>query len=110
MNIMLDEKALMPTRGHATDAGLDLLSPIDTVVPAKGSISIDTGVHIELSPNTAGSIVVKLYNHSNVDYAIKRGDKITQLVVMQISIPNICLVQKFEETERGNGGFGSTGR
>lgn len=136
MNIMLDEKALMPTRGHATDAGLDLLSPIDTVVPAKGSISIDTGVHIELSPNTAGflksksglnvkysitsegvidvgytgSIVVKLYNHSNVDYTIKRGDKITQLVVMQISIPNICLVQKFEETERGNGGFGSTGR
>lgn len=136
MNIMLDSMALMPTRGHATDAGLDLLSPIDTVIPAKGSISIDTGVHIELPPNTAGflksksglnvkysitsegvidvgytgSIVVKLYNHSNVDYAIKRGDKITQLVVMQISIPNICLVQKFEETERGNGGFGSTGR
>ena len=136
MNIMLDSTALMPTRGHATDAGLDLSSPIDTVVPAKGSISIDTGVHIELPPNTAGflksksglnvkysitsegvidagytgSIVCKLYNHSNMDYEIKRGDKITQLVVMQISIPKICLVQKFEETERGNGGFGSTGR
>ena len=68
MNIMLDEKALMPTRGHATDAGLDLLSPIDTVVPAKGSISIDTGVHIELSPNTAGFLKSK--SGLNVKYSI----------------------------------------
>lgn len=136
MNIMLDEKALMPKRGHATDAGLDLLSPIDTVVPAKGSISIDIGVHIELPPNTAGflksksglnvkygitsegvidvgyngSIVCKLYNNSNDDYKIKRGDKITQLVIVKIETPNINIVDKLDETERGEGGFGSTGR
>ena len=136
MNIMLDEKALMPTRGHATDAGLDLLSPIDTVVPAKGSITIDTGVHIELPPNTAGflksksgmnvkygitsegvidvgytgSIAVKLYNHSNIDYAVSRGDKISQLVVMKISIPTLDVVESFEKTERGDNGFGSTGK
>lgn len=76
MNIMLDSTALMPKRGHATDAGLDLLSPIDTVVPANGSISIDTGVHI----------------------------------VMKIDIPELNVVDEFKETERGNGGFGSTGR
>nr|DAO16252.1 MAG TPA: dUTPase [Caudoviricetes sp.] len=136
MNIMLDEKALMPTRGHATDAGLDLLSPIDTVVPAKGSITIDTGVHIELPPNTAGflksksglnvkygitsegvidvgytgSIAVKLYNHSNIDYAVSRGDKISQLVVMKINIPTLDVVKSFEKTERGDNGFGSTGK
>lgn len=136
MNIMLDEKALMPTRGHATDAGLDLLSPIDTVVPAKGSITIDTGVHIELPPNTAGflksksglnvkygitsegvidvgytgSIAVKLYNHSNIDYAVSRGDKISQLVVMKIAIPTLEVVESFEKTERGDNGFGSTGK
>lgn len=136
MNIMLDEKALMPTRGHATDAGLDLLSPIDTVVPAKGSITIDTGVHIELSPNTAGflksksglnvkygitsegvidvgytgSIAVKLYNHSNIDYAVSRGDKISQLVVMIIDIPSLTVVESFKKTERGDNGFGSTGK
>lgn len=136
MNIMLDEKALMPTRGHATDAGLDLLSPIDTVVPAKGSITIDTGVHIELPPNTAGflksksglnvkygitsegvidvgytgSVAVKLYNHSNIDYAVSRGDKISQLVVMKISIPTLDVVESFEKTERGDNGFGSTGK
>lgn len=136
MNIMLDEKALMPTRGHATDAGLDLLSPIDTIVPAKGSITIDTGVHIELPPNTAGflksksglnvkygitsegvidvgytgSIAVKLYNHSNIDYAVSRGDKISQLVVMKIGIPSLDVVESFEKTERGDNGFGSTGK
>lgn len=136
MNIMLDEKALMPTRGHATDAGLDLLSPIDTVVPAKGSITIDTGVHIELPPNTAGflksksglnvkysitsegvidvgytgSIAVKLYNYSNIDYAVSRGDKISQLVVMKINIPSLDVVKSFEKTERGDNGFGSTGK
>ena len=136
MNIMLDEKALMPTRGHATDAGLDLLSPIDTVVPAKGSITIDTGMHIELPPNTAGflksksglnvkygitsegvidvgytgSIAVKLYNHSNIDYAVSRGDKISQLVVMKIAIPSLDVVESFEKTERGDKGFGSTGK
>lgn len=36
MNIMLDGTALMPKRGHSTDAGLDLLSPVDTVIPAGG--------------------------------------------------------------------------
>lgn len=136
INIMLDSEALMPKRGHATDAGLDLLSPLDTVVPAKGCTSIDTGVHIELPPNTAGflksksglnvkygitsegvidvgyngSIVCKLYNHSNMDYEIKRGDKITQLVVMKIDIPELNVVDEFKATERGNNGFGSTGR
>lgn len=136
MNIMLDSTALMPKRGHATDAGLDLLSPRDVVIPARGSALIDTGVHIELPPNTAGflksksglnvkygitsegvidvgytgSIVCKLYNNSNDDYQIKCGDKITQLVIVKIETPNINIVDKLDETERGEDGFGSTGR
>lgn len=136
MNIMLDGTALMPKRGHATDAGLDLLSPVDTVIPAHGSVTVDTGVHIELPPNTAGfiksksglnvkygitsegvidvgytgSIAVKLYNNSDVDYIVHRGDKISQLVVVKIDTPEMVLVGKLADTERGNGGFGSTGR
>lgn len=136
MNIMLDSTALMPKRGHATDAGLDLLSPSDTVIPAKGSISIDTGVHIELPPNTAGflksksglnvkhgitsegvidvgytgAIICKLYNNSNDDYKVRRGSKITQLVIVKIETPSLKVVDKFNKTERGEGGFGSTGR
>lgn len=136
LNIMLDENAIMPTRGHRTDAGLDLISPIDTIIPAHGNAVIDTGVHIQLKENTAGflkskiglnvnhditsegiidvgytgSIVVKLYNHGNKDYFVRRGDKITQLVVMKIDISELNIVDEFEATERGDGGFGSTGR
>ena len=57
-----------------------------------------------------GSIAVKLYNHSGVDYTVHRGDKISQLVVVKIDTPELVLVEKLEDTERGNGGFGSTGR
>lgn len=136
MNIQLDKQALMPVRAHDTDAGLDLLSPVDTVVPAHGAVTIDTGVHIELPIHTAGflksksglnvkygitsegvidvgytgSIAVKLYNHSGMDYAVRRGDKISQLVVVKIDTPELVLVDKLADTERGNGGFGSTGR
>lgn len=136
MNIQLDKRALMPVRAHDTDAGLDLLSPVDTVVPAHGAVTIDTGVHVELPMNTAGflksksglnvkhgitsegvidvgytgSIAVKLYNHSGMDYAVHRGDKISQLVVVKIDTPELVLVEKLADTERGTGGFGSTGR
>lgn len=57
-----------------------------------------------------GSIVVKLYNHGTEDYHVKRGDKISQLVILPILTPALELVDELEETERGAGGFGSTGR
>jgi dUTP pyrophosphatase len=136
MNIQLDKQALMPVRAHNMDAGLDLISPVDMVIPERGSVTVDTGVHIELPPNTAGflksksglnvkygitsegvidvgytgSIAVKLYNHSGMDYTVRRGDKISQLVVVKIDTPEPVLVDKLADTERGNGGFGSTGR
>ena len=57
-----------------------------------------------------GSIRVKLYNHSSKDYCIKRGDKVSQLVIMPILTPELELVDELEDTERGANGFGSTGR
>lgn len=57
-----------------------------------------------------GSIVVKLYNHGKEDYQVNAGDKISQLVILPILTPSIEVVDKLEETERGNGGFGSTGK
>lgn len=136
MKIKLLKDAFMPIRAFKTDAGLDLFSPIDTYVPAMGSVRISTGVCIELPRNTVGmvksksglnvkhgitsegvidvgytgSIMVKLYNHSDKDYRICRGDKISQLVIMPILTPDLELVDELEETERGANGFGSTGR
>ena len=136
MKIKLDENAFMPTRAHETDAGLDVYSPIDVIVPAMGSAFVNTGVHIELPSNTVGflksksglmvrhgitsegvidvgytgSIAVKLYNHTEDCYCVYRGDKISQLVILPILTPQLELVDDLESTERGDGGFGSTGR
>lgn len=137
MKIMLDQGAYMPVRGHKDDAGMDLLTPVAFGIAPGGSAIIDTGVHIEIMPGLVGmlksksglnvnkgitsegvidagytgSIVAKLYNHGNETVTFRAGDKITQLVIMPVYIPDdLEVVNEFESTERGNGGFGSTGR
>lgn len=136
MKIQLDEGAYMPTRAYPTDAGLDLYARETQIVPAKESAVFDTGVHIELPHGTTGflksksglnvkhgiqsegvidvgytgSIRVKLYNHSGYDYKVNAGDKISQLVILRIITPDLELVDELEERDRGNNGFGSSGR
>lgn len=136
MNIILDNGAFMPEFAHKTDAGADLRSPICAIVPARGSVVIDTGVHVEIPEGYVGmlksksglnvkhnligegvidcgfmgSIRVKLYNLGDTDYQIQRGDKIIQLVIMPCVYCEFTEVEQFADSERGNGGFGSTGR
>lgn len=136
MKIKLDEGAFMPTRAHEDDAGLDLYAMERKVIPAYGSEIFNTGVHIELPKGTVGmlksksglnvkhgltsegvidvgytgSICVKLYNNSDLGYVVQKGDKISQLVIMPILRPTLEQVDSLEETDRGGGGFGSTGR
>lgn len=136
MEIMLDNGAYMPSRGHETDAGLDLRTPKAVTVPAYEGVAVDTGVHVALPHGCAGllvsksglnvkhgitstglidegytgSIVVKLYNNEGEDYEVKAGDKITQLVVIPVVCEPLEQVSAFNATERGDNGFGSTGR
>lgn len=136
MEIILDNGACMPSRGHKTDAGLDLRTPKAVTVPAYESVAVDTGVHVALPYGCAGllvsksglnvkhgitstglidegytgSIVVKLYNNKGEDYAFETGDKITQLVVVPVVCEPLEQVSAFNATERGDNGFGSTGR
>lgn len=79
---------------------------------SKSGLNVKHGITSEgvIDVGYTGSIVCKLYNNSNDDYQIKRGDKITQLVIVKIETPNINIVDKLDKTERGEGGFGSTGR
>lgn len=136
MKIKLDTGAYVPTRAHKTDAGLDLYARETKIVRAKDSAKFDTGVHIELPHGTTGflksksglnvnngitsegvidegytgSIVVKLYNNSETDFKVKAGQKISQLVILPVVIPETLeIVQELESTDRGEGGFGSTG-
>lgn len=139
INVMLDEGAIMPTRAHAEDAGLDLYTPEDFALLSFGVIdnyTVDTGVHMEIpegyvgmlksksglnvnrgvitegviDAGYTGSIKVKLYNLGKDIQYFRRGDKIAQLVILPIVTPALKLVDKFAETERGDNGFGSTGR
>lgn len=137
MKIKLEPWAKMPVRGHGKDAGLDLRTPFAVTVPAGGSAVIDTGVHVEIyeglvgllmsksglnvrngitsegviDAGYTGSIVAKLYNHGEKDVVFEEGDKITQLVILPVYIPHeLTVVDEFDKTERGDGGFGSTGR
>jgi dUTP pyrophosphatase len=54
--------------------------------------------------------VVKLFNHGDLPVEIKKGQKVAQLVLLPIITPVLCVVKDLEATERGNGGFGSTGK
>lgn len=136
MEIMLDNGAYMPSRGHSADAGLDLRTPEAVTVPAYGSTTIDTGVHVAFPHGCAGllvsksglnvrhditstglidegytgSVVVKLYNHGGEDYEFEAGDKVTQLVVIPVVCEPLEQVAAFNRTARGDNGFGSTGR
>jgi dUTP pyrophosphatase len=110
MKIKLDEGAKV-TRAHDTDAGLDLCARESQIVPARESAVFDTGVHIELTPGTVG--MLKSKSGLNVIHGITKveaGDKITQLVIMPIIIPELEFVDELEDTDRGNNGFGSSGK
>ena len=136
MKVKLDDGAFIPKRAHDADAGYDLFATESKTVPAHGSAVFDTGVHMEIPYGYAGviksksglnikhdilsdglvdsgytgSVRVKLYNHGDSDYEVLRGDKISQIMVVPVYLPSISIVTELEETERSDGGFGSTGR
>ena len=135
IKIMLDKGAKI-TKAYTADAGFDLYARENGIIPAKGDRVFDTGVHIELPKGTmgllfsksglnfkhgitsegiidsgyCGTIKAKLYNNSVVPYMVKNGDKITQLIILPIVMPELEIVDKFEETARGTNGFGSSGK
>lgn len=137
--VALDEGAIAPTRAHDTDAGLDLYLPAnhEPVVLRRGdSLVIDTGVHIEIPAGCAGiimsksglninfgitstgvidagytgSIRVKLYNLGLNDYRFEAGEKISQILILPVLLWGVEIVDKIGGGERGDNGFGSTGR
>jgi len=136
MKVKLDTGAYMPERAHLADAGYDLRTPVLKYVYPHTAVTIDTGVHVQIpegfvgmlksksglnvkhdivgegviDSGYTGSIRVKLYNHGDEGYLIQVGDKISQLVILPILTPELELVSSLEETERGDNGFGSSGK
>ena len=57
-----------------------------------------------------GNIMAKVYNHSDEPYEVKRGERLFQLILPSLAPFNVTFVDQVDETERGTGGFGSTGK
>ena len=137
INIQLDDFALMPERAHEWDAGLDLKTPEDCHICYMESKVIDTGVHVEIpegyvgmlksksglmtkhcivtegviDAGFTGTIKVRVFNHHWAEcYDFSKGDKITQLVIIPVETPAINVVDKVDGGERGDNGYGSSGK
>lgn len=137
MRFKLDDGAYPPEKAHKQDAGFDIKARSAQLVRAHGSAIFYTGVHVQLPPGTAGllvsksglnvkhditstglvdegytgEIVVKLDNSGENDYFVHAGDKISQLVVIPVwHDPLVEIVDEIEGGERGERGFGSSGR
>ena len=137
IDVKLDEGAMMPTKAHETDAGFDLYTPYEFTVKAGDSSVVMTGVHMVIPKgwcglvvsksglNTkndiqttglvdshyTGEIIIKVQNHGTKDYHFNKGDKVSQIVILPV--PDVVVLDETEDlpfTERGDNGFGSSGR
>jgi dUTP pyrophosphatase len=137
--LMLDDDLPEPTYSHPGDAGADLVTRIDVVIPAQGRVTVPTGVAIALpdgyaafvhprsglarrhgltivnAPGTVdagyrGEIEVTLLN-TDPDEALTlhRGDRIAQLVVQRVERARFIRAERLPGSHRGEGGFGSSG-
>lgn len=137
MKVKLYDGAYMPERAHGADAGADLRTPIAVTVSAGGEAVIDTlvameipegyygklesksGLHIKskvvcpggvIDSGYTGTIAVRLENHGTKDYTFAAGDKICQIIIQPCHLCTFEEADSLEETERGEDGFGSTGK
>ena len=135
----LDEELPTPTRAHAGDAGLDLFARHPVTLEPGERLAIDTGVAVAIPDGHAGFLVPRsglaarhgitvvnapglidsgyrgelkaiLLNQGSERVEIRRGDRIVQLVVVPIASPIVEVVATLDETARGAGGLGSSGR
>ena len=96
------------------DTGVHMAIPAGYVgmIKSKSGLNVKHGIIVDgvVDANYTGSIKVKLYNLSDEPYYFKKGDKITQIVILPIPYVELEQVTGLSETDRGEGGFGSTGR
>lgn len=136
MKIKLLHEQCRPYKKHQVDAGLDLKSRIDTIIPPKTACMIPLGVAVAipegyvglLFPRSSlsktplrlansvgvidasyrGEIMAKFDNISDLRYHIGIGDRLVQLVLVPCAYMGLEYVTELDSTERGDGGFGST--
>jgi dUTP pyrophosphatase len=137
--VKLNKDAIVPTYAKAWDAGADLYASEDCTIYYHSSDIVPTGIAVEIPAGYVGLIhprsgmaakhgvtvlnapgtidagyrgeqKVILVNHTGIDYEIKKGDKIAQLVIQEVIEAQFVEVEELSDSERMTGGFGSTGK
>ena len=130
--------AVLPADAHASDAGMDVRSVEDVTIPVGGRALVRTGLVMLLPPmyeaqvrprsglalkhgvtvlnapgtidsGYRGEVGVILANFGDAAFPVRKGDKIAQLVIAPVTQPEVVETAVVDETDRGAGGFGSTG-
>lgn len=134
---IVDNPQHKPFKKHATDAGFDVYADENVVVPVNSYAVVKTDLRVSIpegfvgilksrsgmackygietgagviDSSYRGYIAVKLFNHSDKPYVVEKDDKISQLLIIPVCLTPFEEVDSFEETERGENGFGSTGK
>ncbi len=135
----LDKDLPLPVRAHPSDAGVELYSTTDAELAPGRRQLVGTGIAVALPHGTVGLIhprsglaaraglsIVNTPGTIDAGYrgeikvclinldpdepiVIKRGDRIAQLVVQRVELPDLCEVDELDDTSRGAGGYGSSG-
>lgn len=137
----LTDTAVIPTRGTAQSAGMDLYADILSPIEIKPGeiVKFHTGIAIQLEEGTVGlvfarsslgtkhgivpancvgvidsdyrgEIIISLINNYNESYTVTPGDRIAQIVIVNALFPKVEVCNELDDSERGTGGFGSTGK
>lgn len=132
------DDAILPTKAHKSDNCFDLYCVADTNVPARESVEVAVGIQVgyitpgfgfvlrpksglgfkaglqphlgEIDNGYRGDCAVKMYNFSDKDYIFSKGDKIAQIKIEKIYDTEVEWTSDVEEADRGDAGFGSTGK
>ncbi len=130
---------LVPAKAHADDAAYDLRARVDMELPPGTSVLVPTGMFMELppgyeaqvrprsglalkhnlmltnSPGTIdagyrGEVGVIMFNAGKTPFPVRRGERIAQMVICRLPEIELAVVDSLSDSDRGEGGFGSTGR
>lgn len=111
LTLKVGERAGIPTGIAISPERSDIVALIfsRSGMGSKSGISLANSVGV-IDSDYRGEIKVTLINHGTADYTVQPGDRIAQLMFVPIALASFLEVESLDETERGAGGFGSTGR
>lgn len=114
--VSAEDVTLAPGARHAVATGLSMAIPdgFEVQVRPRSGLALKHGITVPNTPGTIdsdyrGELKVILINHGAEPFPIHRGDRVAQLVLAPVTRASWHEVEQLDETERGAGGFGSTG-